>query len=123
MLKVGNFLATLELKWVNFWQIHIFITESRQGRCVVRLRSLGSASSKYELTMKNLSSTIASVVALSTPIKAETRKEMFVTLDGCQRTYLQKVLSGKGFYMSGIDGLWGKRTAKAVARYSKGKNI
>ena len=73
--------------------------------------------------MKNLIAIIGSVVALSTPVKAETGKEMFVTLDGCQRTYVQKVLSDEGFYTSGIDGLWGKGTAKAVAQYSKGQNI
>ena len=36
---------------------------------------------------------------------------------------MQKVLSDEDSYTSGIDGLWGKGTAKAVAQYSKGQNI
>ena len=56
-------------------------------------------------------------------VLADTGKETFKALDGCQRTYVQQLLSDKGLYSSGIDGLWGKGTAKALAQYSKGQSI
>ena len=60
--------------------------------------------------------------ALSTSVGADTGKKTFIALDGCQRTYVQQLLSDKGVYSSGIDGLWGKGTAKALAQYSKGQS-
>ena len=72
--------------------------------------------------MKTLIAIIASFVSLSTSVKADTGKETFKALDGCQRTYIQQLLSDKGLYSSGIDGLWGKGTAKALAQYSKGQS-
>ena len=73
--------------------------------------------------MKSLIAIIASFVSLSTSVKAHAGKETFKALDGCQRTHVQQVLSDKGLYSSGIDGLWGKGTAKALDQYSKGQSI
>ena len=72
--------------------------------------------------MKTLIAIIASFVSLSTSVKADTGKETFKALDGCQRTYVQQMLSDQGLYKSGIDGVWGKGTSKALAQFSKGKN-
>ena len=72
--------------------------------------------------MKTLIAIIASFVSLSTAVKADSGKETFKALDGCQRTYLQQMLSDQGLYKSGIDGVWGKGTSKALAQFSKGKN-
>ena len=72
--------------------------------------------------MKTLIALVASFVSLSTSVKADTGEETFKALDGCQRTHVQQMLSDQGFYKSGIDGLWGKGTSKALAQYSKGKN-
>ena len=72
--------------------------------------------------MKTLIAIIASFVSLSTSVKADTGKETFKALDGCQRTYVQQMLSDQGLYKSGIDGVWGKGTSKALAQYLKGKN-
>ena len=72
--------------------------------------------------MKTLIALVASFVSLSTSVKADTGQETFKALDGCQRTHVQQMLSDQGFYKSGIDGLWGKGTSKALAQYSKGKN-
>ena len=72
--------------------------------------------------MKTLRAIIASFVSLSTAVKADSGKETFKALDGCQRTYVQQMLSDQGLYKSGIDGVWGKGTSKALAQFSKGKN-
>ena len=72
--------------------------------------------------MKTLIAIIASFVSLSTAVKADSGKETFKALDGCQRTYVQQMLSDQGLYKSGIDGVWGKGTSKALAQYLKGKN-
>ena len=73
--------------------------------------------------MRKFITSAAIFFALSTSVGADTGKETFKALDGCQRTYVQQVLSDKGLYSSGIDGLWGKGTAKALAQYSKGQSI
>ena len=72
--------------------------------------------------MKTLIAIIASFVSLTTAVKADTGKQTFIALDGCQRTHVQQMLSDKGLYKSGIDGLWGKGTSKALEQYAKGKN-
>ena len=72
--------------------------------------------------MRKFVTSAAIFFALSTSAGADTGKKTFIALDGCQRTYVQQVLSDKGLYSSGIDGLWGKGTAKALAQYSKGQN-
>ena len=72
--------------------------------------------------MKTLIAIIASFVSLTIAVKADTGKQTFIALDGCQRTHVQQMLSDKGLYKSGIDGLWGKGTSKALEQYAKGKN-
>ena len=72
--------------------------------------------------MRKFVTSAAIFFALSTSVGADTGKKPFIALDGCQRTYVQQLLSDKGLYSSGIDGLWGKGTAKALAQYSKGQS-
>lgn len=72
--------------------------------------------------MRKFITSAAIFFALSTSVGADTGKKTFIALDGCQRTYVQQLLSDKGLYSSGIDGLWGKGTAKALAQYSKGQS-
>ena len=55
--------------------------------------------------MKTLIAIIASFVSLSTSVKADTGKETFKALDGCQRTYVQQMLSDQGLYIGRIYGL------------------
>ena len=71
--------------------------------------------------MRKFVTSAAIFFALTTSVGADTGKKTFIALDGCQRTYVQQVLSDKGLYSSGIDGLWGKGTAKALAKYSEGQ--
>ena len=59
----------------------------------------------------------------SQPLFANETKQIFNTLEKCERFYIQKFLMDKGFYDSVLDGKWGTGTSRALDAYIKNRTI